>query len=126
MSDKIEHPHPFYDIRGPIAVAHRGGDAAGAEKENSLAAFDSAQQVGYIYGETDTIATADGKALAFHGSKNKRKEAKTGIPTRERLQSMTYQEIADSVRIGGEPVPLLEELLVTFPEMRFYYRRKNR
>jgi len=39
---------------------------------------------------------------------------------------MTYQEIADSVRIGGEPVPLLEELLVTFPEMRFYYRRKNR
>ncbi len=125
MSDKIEHSHPFYDIHGPIAIAHRGGDAAGPEEENSLAAFDSAHQAGYVYGETDTIATADNKALAFHGSKNERKARKTGLPTRKQLQSMTYQEIADSVRIGGEPVPLLEELLVTFPDMRFFIDAKT-
>lgn len=117
---------PFYDVSGPLPIVHRGGDAAGLEKENSIAAFDSAWKTGIVYGETDTVATKDGVALAIHGSANKRIERKTGLPVRSVLESMTLDEVQDKVSIGDEPVPTLEELLITFPGMRFFIDPKTR
>ena len=126
MREKFAPDYPFYDIPGPIAVVHRGGNAAGTEKENSLAAFDSAYAAGFIYAETDTIATIDGIPLAFHCSSNERARKKTGLPLRSMLQAMTYDEIKERIRIGGEIIPTLEEVLTTFPEMRFFIDPKTK
>ncbi len=141
MKEKFASQYPFYDIPGPIAIAHRGGDAAGAEKENSMAAFESANKAGIIYAETDTILSKDGKVLAFHGKENKKDVKKFGseileiIHTiagldgkeiRDRLQSMTYGEIKIKIRTGGEIVPTLEEVLIAFPEMRFFIDPKSK
>lgn len=123
--EKFASEYPFYDIPGPIAVAHRGGDAARIEKENSLAAFESAHRAGIIYAETDTVATKDGVALAFHGARNKSQEEKTGLPLRSLVQSMTHSEVMEKVRVGGERLPLIEELLTTFPDMRFFIDPKT-
>ncbi len=117
--------YPFYDISGPIAIAHRGGDAAGAEKENSMAAFQSAADAGIIYAETDTIATKDGVALAFHGSRNEKAVAETGLPLRSKIQEMTHNEVKNEIRIGYEIIPTLEEVLATFPETRFFIDPKT-
>lgn len=113
--------YPFYaDIEGPVAIVHRGGDAAGAKKENSLAAFESAWRAGIVYAETDTVATVDGVALAFHGSYSEKHEQRTGLPLRSLLETMTHDEVKNEIRIGGEEVPTLEELLTTLPGMRFF------
>lgn len=123
---KPAHKYSFYSGQpGPIAIVHRGGDGAGRKKENSLAAFKSAHDAGIIYGETDVILTEDGKVLAFHGSANKWQEKRTGLPTRKEMQSMTYEQIEDRVKIGGERVPLFEELLTAFPDMRFFIDPKT-
>lgn len=125
MKNTPNFEHPFYDIPGPIAVAHRGGDAAGREKENSMAAFESAQQAGFIYGETDTIATKDGVPLAFHGSRTEKIARETGLPLRDEVQNLTLAEVKELYRIGGEAIPTLEEVLTTFPDMRFFIDPKT-
>ncbi len=127
MSRPLKLPeHPFYaDMDGPLAIAHRGGDAAGQEKENSLAAFDSAWREGIVYGETDTVATVDGVALAIHGSRSAKQARKTGLPLRSQLEAMTFDEVQREVRIGGEQVPAVEELIFTFPGMRFFIDPKT-
>lgn len=116
----IQRPHFDYADNGgrPIAFAHRGGDAAGAEKENTLVAFRSAVRLGYTYLELDVILSADNKVVAFHGSKNARAETKTGLPLRSLLQSKTYAQLRRDHPIGGEPIPLLEEVLKEFPSCR--------
>lgn len=130
MSEEIQKKpasqYGFYEGQpGSIAIVHRGGDAAGPEKENSLAAFESAYRAGYIFGETDAVVTKDGVPLAFHGAANKKIAEKTGLPLREFVQSLTLDEVNEQIRIGGEPMPLLEELLLTFPEMRFFIDPKT-
>lgn len=47
------------------------------------------------------------------------------MPVRDRLQEMTLGEVKDEVRIGGEEIPTLEELLTTFPGMRFFIDPKT-
>lgn len=115
----------FYDIEGPIAIAHRGGNAAGPDKENSMVAFQSVADLGIIYVETDTIATKDGTPLAFHGSNSEKMALKTGLPLRSLIQSMTFKEVESDIRVGGERIPSLEEVLTTFPEMRFFIDPKT-
>lgn len=116
---------PFYDMQVPLAIVHRGGDAAGVEKENSLAAFDSAYKAGLRYGETDTVATRDGVALAIHGSSGLRQQRKTGLPLRTLLQQMSFSQVQSQIRVGGEKVPTLHEILTSFPSMRFFIDPKT-
>ena len=123
--------HPFYDLAesmyqgNPIAIAHRGGDAAGAAKENTLVQFQSASDARIWYGETDVVATKDGQPLVLHGSRSMAQQERTGQPLRASIESLTYREVCDEVRIDGEPVPHLAELLSTFPDMRFYIDPKT-
>lgn len=115
----------FWD-KPPIAIAHRGGDGAGSEKENTLAAFATAQKAGYDYGETDVILTADGQVIAVHGSKNGLDSLfKKGRPPRALLQGMTLAEVRSKISIGGETVPLLEEVLKSQPKMKFFIDPKT-
>ncbi len=102
---------PFLESDVPLAFAHRGGAAGGIE--NSLAAFDHAVRLGYRYLETDVHVTADGVLLAFHDTTLDRVTDHSG-----RVSRMRYAELR-SARIGGvEPIPLLEDLLSAWPEVR--------
>jgi glycerophosphoryl diester phosphodiesterase len=102
---------PFLEHDGPIAFAHRGGAAGGLE--NSLLAFSRAVALGYRYLETDVHATADGVLLAFHDDTLDRVTDRTG-----RVARLPWREVSRA-RIGGqEPIPLLEDLLGSWPDIR--------
>lgn len=124
---KKEQPSAFWVNSGEIiAIAHRGGDAAGIDKENTLPAFKAAQSLGYKYLETDVIRSSDGRVVAIHGSRNKLDSLfkKRRVP-RPKLQEMSYQNILDKVNIGGEEAPLLQELLDISPQMKFFIDAKT-
>jgi glycerophosphoryl diester phosphodiesterase len=105
-------PHrPFLDHPGPLAFAHRGG--AGDWPENTMPAFEHAVRLGYRYLETDVHATADGVLLAFHDDHLDRVTDRTG-----EIAALSYAEVAEARVDGREPIPLLEDLLGTFPDIR--------
>src|SRR2546423_3136196 len=102
----------FLDAPGPLAFAHRGGGAHAPE--NSWRAFEHAVGLGYEYLETDVQATADGVLIAFHDRTLGRVTGQPG-----RVCRLTRKEIAGA-RIGGtEPIPVLEDVLAAWPDVRF-------
>ena len=104
--------HPYLDHPGPIPFAHRGGAADGLE--NTVAQFRRAVEAGYRYIETDVHVTRDGKLVAFHDATLDRLTDGAG-----RIADLPWADVRDA-RVGGkEPVPLFEELLETFPEVRW-------
>jgi glycerophosphoryl diester phosphodiesterase len=105
----------FLDHPGPIPFAHRGGAAYAKNVgiENSMAAFANAVELGYRYLETDVHATADGVLVAFHDQSLGRVTDRQGD-----IPSLSYDEVSRA-RIGGrEPIPLLSEILATWPDVR--------
>ncbi|MPY50101.1 glycerophosphodiester phosphodiesterase [Streptomyces acidicola] len=104
--------HPYLDHPGPIAFAHRGGAADGLE--NTVAQFRRAVEAGYRYIETDVHATADGQLVAFHDATLDRVTDGAG-----RIADLPWQDVRHARVSGVEPVPLFEELLETFPEVRW-------
>jgi glycerophosphoryl diester phosphodiesterase len=107
----VAQTYPFLEHDGPLAFAHRGGAAGGLE--NSMVAFGRAVELGYRYLETDVHATADGVLLAFHDSTLDRVTDRRG-----RVARLPWSEVSRA-RIGGvEPIPLLEDLLASWPDIR--------
>jgi glycerophosphoryl diester phosphodiesterase len=104
--------HPYLDHPGPIAFAHRGGAADGLE--NTVAQFRRAAEMGYRYMETDVHVTADGRLVAFHDATLDRVTDGAG-----RIADLPWEEVRHARVAGREPVPLFEELLETFPEVRW-------
>jgi glycerophosphoryl diester phosphodiesterase len=105
-------PTAFLDHPRPLAFAHRGG--AAHAPENSWRAFEHAVGLGYEYLETDAQATVDGVLIAFH---DRTLDRVTGQPGR--VCRLTLKEIAGA-RIGGtEPIPVLEDVLGAWPDVRF-------
>jgi glycerophosphoryl diester phosphodiesterase len=103
--------YAFLDTKGPIGFAHRGGAADGLE--NTMAAFQQAVDLGYRYVETDVHATSDGVLLAFHDPTLERVPGMAG-----RIGTLPWARVSQA-RVGGtEPIPTLEELLGTWPELR--------
>jgi glycerophosphoryl diester phosphodiesterase len=103
---------PFLDLPRPHAFAHRGG--AAHAPENSWTAFEHAVKLGYAYLETDARATSDGKLVAFHDRTLNRV---TGVPGR--IGALPYREVAALRVAGTEPIPLIEDLLGAWPDVRF-------
>jgi glycerophosphoryl diester phosphodiesterase len=92
-------------------MAHRGFSREGLE--NSMAAFRAAVDLGYQYLETDVHTTSDGVLLLFHDDTLDRVTDGRG-----RISELTAAQVA-AARIGGrEPVPLFDELLAAFPDVR--------
>lgn len=101
----------YLDHPGPIPFAHRGFAPDG--HENSMAAFAAAVALGYRYVETDVHTTSDGVLVAFHDETLDRVTDGRGPVAAQPWSTVR------SARIGGtEPVPLLEDLLGTWPELR--------
>ena len=105
-------PTSFLDHPGPIAFAHRGG--ASHFPENSWRAFEHAVKLGYAYLETDTHATSDGVLVAFHDKTLDRVTDRTGA-----IASMPASQVAEARIAGTEPIPLVEDLLGAWPDVRF-------
>jgi glycerophosphoryl diester phosphodiesterase len=102
---------PFLDAPTPLAFAHRGFAPDGCE--NSLAAFERAVRLGYVYLETDVRVTADGVALAFHDSSLDRVTDQRG-----KVADLPWATVRRA-RIGGlEPIPTLADLLAAWPHTR--------
>lgn len=103
--------HPYLDHPGPIPFAHRGGGLEAPE--NSMAAFRRAIDLGYRYIETDVQATRDGRLIVFHDPVLDRLTDGRG-----RVEELPWSALSEA-RVGGrEPVPLLDELLETWPHLR--------
>lgn len=105
--------HPFLDVPGPLAIAHRGGDTP-AGCENTRAAFAHAVGLGYGCLETDVRVTADGVLVCLHDAELDRVSDGRG-PVAER----TWADLR-RVRVAGrEPIPRFDDLLEAFPAARF-------
>jgi glycerophosphoryl diester phosphodiesterase len=103
---------PFLDYPRPLAFAHRGG--AAHAPENSWTAFEHAVQLGYAYLETDARATSDGMLVAFHDRTLDRVTGASGP-----IGALPYREVKTLRVAGSEPIPLIEDLLGTWPDVRF-------
>jgi glycerophosphoryl diester phosphodiesterase len=102
----------FLDSPRPHAFAHRGG--ATHAPENTWPAFEHAVKLGYSYLETDARATSDGRLMAFHDRTLDRVTDASGPIT-----SRTYREVSALRVAGSEPIPLIEDLLGAWPDVRF-------
>ncbi|HEX6469695.1 MAG TPA: glycerophosphodiester phosphodiesterase family protein [Streptosporangiaceae bacterium] len=108
----MPHAYEFLDHPGIIAFAHRGGAFAG-RPENAMPTFQYAIDLGYRYLETDVNATADGVPLAFHDRSLDRVTDRSG-----RIARLPYAEVAKARIAGTEPIPLLEDVLGSWPLAR--------
>lgn len=104
-------PHPYLDWPGPIPFAHRGG--ASDVPENTMPAFEYAVGLGYRYVETDVQVTADGVLVAFHDNDLRRTCGRPG-----RISDLPWSEVRTAMVDGRAPIPLLDDLLGEWPELR--------
>lgn len=104
--------HPYFDTGGTVAaLAHRGFSRDGLE--NSMQAFQAAVDLGYRYVETDAHGTTDGVAVALHDESLDRTTDGSG-----EVADLPWSRVK-LARIGGkEPVPTLEDILGTWPDLR--------
>ncbi len=96
---------------GPLLLAHRGFSRDG--RENTLAAFVAATELGADVVETDVRATADGVAVVLHDERLDRTTDGSGEVARR-----PWSEVA-RLRVGGrEPLPRLVDVLGQLPSVR--------
>lgn len=104
-------PWPFLDHPGPLPFAHQGGGAD--HPENTMAAFANAVTLGYRYLETDVQATADGVLITFHDDRLERMTDERGA-----VGDLPWSAVRQARVAGDHPIPLLEDLLGTWPHVR--------
>ena len=107
----MESPHPYLDSIKPIAFAHRGGTSAAPE--NSMRAFQHAVDLGYRYIETDVHATSDGHVVAFHDN-----DLQRTCGSSLKIAEASIDELSTARIDGTDPIPLLAEILITWPDMK--------
>ena len=103
--------HSYLDNTSPIAFAHRGGTSAAPE--NTLRAFDDAVTLGYRYVETDVHSTRDGRLVAFHDNDLQRTCGKSW-----QIEETDWSTLSTARIDGTDPIPLLEDLLTSWPDLR--------
>jgi len=84
-----------------------------------MPAFAAAVALGYRYVETDVHVTADGVLLAFHDHSLDRVTDMTGDVSR-----LPYSTVRKA-RVRGEPIPRLEDVLGTWPDLRVHVDAKQ-
>jgi glycerophosphoryl diester phosphodiesterase len=101
--DRLKEILERLSVKPFSVVGHRG--AAGEKPENTVEAFKYAIELGVDVVECDVRRTKDGKLVVIHDDNLKRI---AGINVK--VSDLTYSELRD-VRIDGERIPLLEEVL---------------
>jgi len=85
-----------------------------------MAAFEQAVRLGYHYLETDAHVTADGAVLAFHDDHLDRVTDGRGA-----VADLTYAEVARARIAGVHPIPLLEDVFASWPDIRLNIDAKS-
>ena len=88
--------------------------------ENTTAAFASAAALGFRHLETDVHLTSDGVLIAFHDEQLDRVTDRTGT-----VRDLPWSEVSRARIAGTEPIPTLDELLETFPDIWFNIDAKS-
>ena len=78
-----------------------------------MPAFQYAVDLGYRYVETDVQVTADGVLAAFHDNDLSRTCGRQG-----RISDLPWSEVSTALVDGKAPIPRLEDMLGTWPELR--------
>lgn len=78
-----------------------------------MPAFEYAVGLGYRYVETDVHVTSDGVLVAFHDGDLSRTCGRPG-----RISELPWSEVRTAMVDGKAPIPLLEDLLGTWPDLR--------
>jgi glycerophosphoryl diester phosphodiesterase len=78
-----------------------------------MPAFEAAVRLGYRYLETDVHVTSDGVLVAFHDDHLARVTDREGV-----IGDLPWSEVRRARVAGREQIPLLEELLASFPDAR--------
>lgn len=76
-------------------------------------AFQYAIDLGYRYLETDVQVTADSVLVAFHDDDLRRTTGRAA-----KISELPWSEVSKELVDGKAPIPLLEDLLSTWPEAR--------
>lgn len=131
MPGRVRPGHPYMG-GAPLLIAHRGGAKLGPE--NTMAAFEQAvKEWDADMLEMDVRLSADGHVIVIHDETVDRTTDGSG-----RIAEMTLSEIEDldagfrfrdleghaSFASKGVGLPLFEEVLETFPQMRLNVESK--
>ncbi len=111
----VPRVHPYLDVAGPVAFAHRGGAGVPGNEgvENTLAAFRRAVDLGYRYVETDVRATRDGVVYLCHDADLAR------LAGAERPIAQLLEAELRELRVGdAEPFVRLADVLEELPDVR--------
>ena len=84
-----------------------------------MTAFAAAVALGYRYLETDVHVTRDGVLVAFHDHTLDRVTDMTGD-----IRELNYADVRRA-RVGDDQIPLLEDLLGTWPDVRVHVDAKH-
>lgn len=103
--------HPYLDGKNIIGFAHRGG--AQDQPENTMIAFQRAIDMGYRYIETDVHATKDEVLMAFHDDDLTRT---CGLNIK--ISEVEFDDLTTARIDKKEPIPSLDEILTTWPDIR--------
>lgn len=116
-------PGPLH--RAPLAFAHRGADP---QRENTMAAFRRAAQLGYQYVETDVRTSADGELVLFHDETLDRITDGSGSLSEKTWAQLSRLRVLGDASQGpgpsteaepGEPLMRFAEALEAFPNTHF-------
>jgi glycerophosphoryl diester phosphodiesterase len=78
-----------------------------------MEAFAAAVALGYRWVETDAHVTSDGVVVAFHDDRLDRVTDRTGL-----VGDLPWAEVSAARIDGRAPIPRLDELLATWPDLR--------
>ena len=116
---------PYFGPVTPFPFAHRGG--AKRWPENTLLAFRSAADLGYLHIETDVHQTADGHFVLFHDPTLERTTDGKGNIRDHTLAELKTLDAAHQFESDGQhpyrgtgvTIPTLEEALELDPNLRY-------
>ena len=119
-------PHPFFSGDEVLVMAHRGGQ--GLWPENTLFAFERAAELGADVLDMDVRSTADGVLVAIHDRRVDRTtngRGDVGELTLAQLKTLDAgsrwtadRGVSFPFRGRGITVPALEEVFMSFPQLR--------
>lgn len=81
--------------------------------ENTMPAFQYAVDHGYRYVETDVQVSSDGVLVAFHDNDLSRTCGRNA-----RISDLPWSDVRTALVDGRAPIPLLEEMLAAWPDLR--------